>query len=387
MKKTFTHSAADKMSVWYKKGNCTDEKAVEGGKEFRGTGCRENSKFLAILLLLTVILVCSIVFTITVGSASLPVKNVVAVLKYQLFGIGEQEQGWTMAQYHIVWNIRMPRILLAALTGAGLASCGCAMQSLVLNPIADPYVLGVSSGASAGAALALIAPISVIPVTANVSAMALIGAMIASVTVYTVARLGGGGRMNPVSLILSGTAISAIMSAITNLLIFIAKNRESIASVYYWQMGSIASAEWRTLPLPAIATIAGVIILISQASKFNLLMMGEEEAAALGMKVKRFRLSMMAVVSLVVASLVSVTGIIGFVGLVIPHIVRLIARSSNNKAILPLSVVTGAVFLVWADTVARSLLGTEIPLGIITAFTGAPFFVYLMVKKRYSFGG
>ena len=193
--------------------------------------------------------------------------------------------------------------------------------------------------------------------------------------------------MNPVSLILSGTAISAIMSAITNLLIFIAKNRESIASVYYWQMGSIASAEWRTLPLPAIATIAGVIILISQASKFNLLMMGEEEAAALGMKVKRFRLSMMAVVSLVVASLVSVTGIIGFVGLVIPHIVRLIARSSNNKAILPLSVVTGAVFLVWADTVARSLLGTEIPLGIITAFTGAPFFVYLMVKKRYSFGG
>ena len=276
-----------------------------------------------LLAALTLLLAASVVYVITVGSASLELSHVIGVLKYQLFHIGERESGWSMVDYRIVWSIRMPRILMAVLTGAGLSVCGAVMQSVVLNPIADPYVLGVSSGASAGAAFALIAPISVAPMTANVTGMALIGAMTASVVVYSIAR-AGGGAMNPISLILSGTAISALMSAITNLLILFAKDQQSVSSVYYWQMGSIASAEWSSLPLPAIAVTAGIAVLLCCSTKLNLLMMGEEDAMALGLNVKRFRLFVMAIVSLIVSTLVSQTGIIGFVGLMIPHIVRML---------------------------------------------------------------
>ncbi len=339
-----------------------------------------------LLAALTLLLAASVVYVITVGSASLELSHVIGVLKYQLFHIGERESGWSMVDYRIVWSIRMPRILMAVLTGAGLSVCGAVMQSVVLNPIADPYVLGVSSGASAGAAFALIAPISVAPMTANVTGMALIGAMTASVVVYSIAR-AGGGAMNPISLILSGTAISALMSAITNLLILFAKDQQSVSSVYYWQMGSIASAEWSSLPLPAIAVTAGIAVLLCCSTKLNLLMMGEEDAMALGLNVKRFRLFVMAIVSLIVSTLVSQTGIIGFVGLMIPHIVRMLTHSSDNHVVLSLSAVCGAIFLVWADTAARSILSIEIPIGVITAFSGSPFFVYLMVRRNRAAGG
>ena len=196
------------------------------------------------------------------------------------------------------------------------------------------------------------------------------------------AKIGGGGKIQPMTLLLSGTAVNAVMSAITSLLIFLAKSPESISAVYNWQMGSLAAAQWNTLWIPAVGVLSGCICFTWKSGTFNLMMMGDEDAAAMGVDVKNFRRWMFVVCAIIVASLVSVTGIIGFVGLMVPHIVRLLSGTSNNKVIIPLSAIFGATYLIWADAAARGLFGAaELPLGIITAFVGAPFFFYLMAAK------
>lgn len=339
-----------------------------------------------LFLILFAALIFSVIYTISIGSADIPVSSVFGIIKDHLLQNGrELEAGvWEVRFFQIVWNIRLPRVLFAVLCGAGLAICGAAMQALVLNPIADPYVLGISSGASAGAAWALLMPLPVFGGQYQTTIMAFAGAMLSSFAVYYMAKKAGGGKLQPVTLLLSGTAVNAVMSAVTSFLIFRAKSPESIAAVYNWQMGSLAAAQWRTLLLPAVGTFGGVVIFTLCGSRFNMLMMGDDDAAAMGLRVKWFRSLMFLVSSVVVASLVSVTGIIGFVGLVVPHIVRLIARTSDNRVIIPLSAILGGIYLVWADALARSAFGAaELPLGIITAFVGAPFFLFLMIKNGY----
>ena len=176
------------------------------------------------------------------------------------------------------------------------------------------------------------------------------------------------------------------MSAVTSFLIFLAKSPESIAAVYNWQMGSLAAAQWKTLLLPAVGTTTGIAVFTLCGTRFNMLMMGDEDAAAMGLRVKPFRALMFLVCAVLVASLVSVTGVIGFVGLVVPHAVRLLSGTSDCRAVIPLSALLGGIYLVWADALARSAFGAaELPLGIITAFIGAPFFLYLMARRgRYN---
>lgn len=311
-------------------------------------------------------------------------------MKDKIFNGGAGIAGglWSRPHYQIIWNIRLPRVLFGVFCGAGLAICGAVMQALVLNPIADPYILGVSSGASAGAAWALLMPLPFMAGQYQTTLMALAGALFSSFTVYFMARAAGGGKLQPVALLLSGTAINAVMSAVTSFLIFLAKSPESIAAVYNWQMGSLAPAQWKTLTFPGLTVLAGLCLFIFNAGSLNLLMMGDEDAAALGVAVKAFRSLMFCVCSVIVASLVSVTGLIGFVGLVVPHIVRLLAGTNNNRIVLPLSALFGGTYLIWADAAARSAFGSaELPIGIITAFAGAPMFLYLMVKKRYGGAG
>ncbi|MBR1432554.1 MAG: iron ABC transporter permease [Ruminiclostridium sp.] len=330
--------------------------------------------------------VFSIIFTISIGSTEIPVSDVYGIIKDHIFG-GDAELNaglWAKPQFQIIWNIRMPRVLFGALCGAGLAICGAAMQALVLNPIADPYVLGVSSGASAGAAWALLMPLPFFEGQYQTTMAAFVGALFSAFVVYFMAKRAGGGKLQPVTLLLSGTAVNAVMSAITSYLIFRAKSPESIAAVYNWQMGSLAAAQWKTLLLPAVGVTLGVIFFTVMGSRFNMIMMGDDDAAAMGLHVRLFRTVMFGFCSIVVASLVSVTGIIGFVGLVVPHVVRLIARTSNNRVIMPLSALLGSIYLMWADALARSAFGAaELPLGIITAFVGAPFFMFLMIKNGY----
>lgn len=337
-------------------------------------------------LVLSAGLLITVIAAISFGSSDLLAADVYGVLKDKLFhhSAGIEAGKWSRSQFQIVWNIRLPRVLFGMVCGAGLSLCGAVMQSLVMNPIADPYVLGISAGASAGAAWALLMPLPFFCGQYQVTVAAMIGALIASALVYFMAKAGGGGQVRPVTLLLSGTAVNAVMSAVTSLLIYLAKSPESIAAVYNWQMGSIAAAQWTTLPLPLICVVYGFLLFSMSGRKLNMMMLGDEDAMSMGLNVRRFRLMMFSTCSLVVASLVSVTGIIGFVGLVVPHIVRILAGTSDNKAVIPLSALMGGIFLIWADAAARGLFGrAEMPLGIITAFVGAPFFLYLMARKRY----
>ena len=245
----------------------------------------------------------------------------------------------------------------------------------------------VSSGASAGAALALLTPISFLAGQRQTTAYAFLGALFSAFIVYYLAKKAGGGKLQPVTLLLSGTAVNAVMSAITSFLIFRAKSPESIAAVYSWQMGSISAAQWKSLAMPAAFVAAGIVIFTVMGSRFNMMMMGDEDAAAMGLRVKLFRSAMFLVCSLVVASLVSITGIIGFVGLVVPHVTRLVSRTSDNRIVMPMSALVGSVFILWADAFARCAFGAvELPIGIVTAFIGAPFFMFLMIRNGYGGG-
>jgi iron complex transport system permease protein len=345
---------------------------------------RKKSRIAVLVVVLAIVLCVSVIWTISIGPVKIPPETVYMILRKQLLsGDALVSELWSKAQFHIVWDIRVPRVLMGMLTGAGLAMCGAVMQALVLNPIADPFILGVSSGASAGAALALLTPVAWFGGTGQVTIMAFLGAIAASVLVYTMSLIGSGTRLQAVAVLLSGTAVNAIMTAVTNFLIFLAKSPESIATVYYWQMGSLASAQWQTLFLPMRAVIVGAVIFMLCGTRFNLLMMGDEDAIALGVRVHRFRTLMMLVVALVVASLVSVVGVIGFVGLMIPHLVRMLIGASDNRIVIPVCVLMGALYIIWADAGARGLFeSVEVPLGIITAFIGAPFFVSLLLRQR-----
>lgn len=339
-----------------------------------------------LFVFLIALMVISVISTVSIGATKIPFQDVYGVIIDKLFNGGAKIAAgmFETSQYKIIWQIRLPRTLFALCVGAGLAVSGAAMQSLVLNPIADPYVLGVSSGASAGAAIALLAPIAFMEGQRQTTAFAFIGALAAAFVVYFLAKRAGGGKLQPVTLLLAGTAVNAVMGAITSYLVFKARSPEGIAAVYNWQMGAIAAAQWKTLTIPAVLVTAGTVAFTCMGSRFNMMMMGDEDAAAMGLRVRLFRSVMFIVVSIVVASLVSITGIIGFVGLVVPHVVRLFSRTSDNRIVMPMSALFGASYIMWADAYARSVHGaSELPIGIVTAFIGAPFFMFLMIKNGY----
>jgi iron complex transport system permease protein len=328
-------------------------------------------------------LIISIFYTVSIGSTRLSIGEVYKIIIDRIFHNGNGiDNLYSMPHYQIVWNIRLPRVLFGVVCGMGLSLCGVVMQAIVLNPIADPYILGISSGASAGAAFALLLPIPLIFGTYQVTFASFIGACTASGAVYFMAKIGGNNKVQPMTLLLSGIAVNAVMSAATSLLIFLAKSQESIAAIYNWQMGTLASAQWSTLGIPLIATVGGGFFFFLNRKKLNIIMMGEEDARALGMNTSRYRGILFAICSLIVASLVSVTGIIGFVGLIIPHTIRFLIRSSNHSYVILLSAFLGGTYLIWADAFARGAFGVvELPLGIVTSFIGAPFFLYLMIRN------
>ena len=335
---------------------------------------------------LAVLLVASIIATVGIGATKIPFREVYSILYDHYFNndVMYNAGAFDAANYKIVLLIRLPRTLFGMLVGIGLSICGTAMQSLVLNPIADPYVLGISSGASAGAAIALLAPLPFFTGQRQTTTFAFVGALFSAYVVYFMAKRAGGGKLQPITMLLAGTAVNAVMGAVTSYLVFMAKSPESIAAVYNWQMGAISAASWKTLSIPAVLVTIGVVVFTIMGSRFNMIMMGDEDAAAMGLRVKLFRSVMFIVMSIVVASLVSITGIIGFVGLVVPHVVRLLSGTSDNRIIFPMGALFGASYIMWADAFARSSHGAaELPLGIVTAFIGAPFFMFLMIKNGY----
>lgn len=323
------------------------------------------------------LLLMSMTAGVAVGSVSIAPQQVWAIVLHAIHP-GLAEQSWPAVRESIVLDARLPRVVLGAVVGAGLAACGMALQAVVRNPLADPMLLGVSSGASVGAVAVLVLGGGALQVFALPFA-AFLGAFLALVAVYFLAR--SGGRMTTVRLILAGVAVAEVLSAMASLLIVTSDDPHKAQSAVRWMLGGLGGTTWRMVWVPALIVFAGVVLLLAVTRSLNLLYTGEEAAASLGLDVHRFRAAMFVVVALMVGALVAVSGTIGFVGLIMPHIVRLLVGADHRRA-LPAVALLGAAFLVLCDIVARTVAAPEeLPVGILTALVGGPFFLWLMRRK------
>lgn len=337
-------------------------------------------RFWSMVTGLIIVLLLSITLAVVIGPVPLPPFRVWQIAWSQLGGGGDPS--WTQAEFNIVWLIRLPRVLLAVFVGAGLAAVGAVMQAVVRNPLADPYILGVSSGASVGAVLVLGAGWFAATGVYAVSIGAFLGALLTFVLVFLLAQRAG--RLSPTRLTLSGVACAYVFSGVTSLITLTSNNRELARSVLAWLLGSLAGASWVDLLLPAAVLVIGSSYLALQARTLNALLVGEETATTLGVDVNRVRGELFLVMSLLTGVIVAVSGAIGFVGLMIPHMVRMVA-GSDHRRLLPLSILAGSIFLIWVDVAARTAFApVELPVGVITSLLGGPFFIWLLQMQRQS---
>ncbi|WP_353894367.1 iron ABC transporter permease [Proteinivorax hydrogeniformans] len=283
--------------------------------------------------------------------------------------------------YIIIFRMRLPRVILAFLVGAVLAGCGVAFQSLLKNPLAEPYTLGVSSGAGLGAAIGifLLTTVSSMPfkVPYLISLLAFITGLITVFIVLTIAQ--SQGQLKTINLILAGVVISSTFSALISFIMLFAN--ENMRQIYFWLMGNLSMATWERIYIALIPIIIGMLIIAFNLKRLNIMQLGDETAQSLGVEVNKIKKIVMLGATLATAAAVSVSGLIGFVGLIIPHTLRIILGSSVIK-IFPLSMIWGGIFLILADLLARTVLSPmEIPVGVITALFGGPFFLYLLKSK------
>lgn len=345
--------------------------------------------FASIQVLLAAVALLSIGVAVSLGQVDVPLSDSFRILLYRTSGIriGDMSDMLTGPHMNIIWNIRFPRVLLALLIGAGLSLCGTVMQSAVQNPLADPYILGVSSGASLGATFAIMIGFGSAGFLAQtgVAFWAFAGAFGASLLVLALA--GIGGKMSSVKLVLSGMVINALFMAFSNFIIYFANNTEGIRNVTFWTMGSLASANWGRLPLVAAIVIAAAVLFMLQPRILNTMLLGDETAVTLGVNLNFYRRLYLFLTAIITGVMVASCGMIGFVGLIIPHLVRGIV-GSDHRRLIPTSIWIGGIFLVWTDILARiAIPNVELPIGILTALIGAPMFMYMLIKKGYNFGG
>ena len=342
--------------------------------------------YLVAIVVLAAALILSLLGAVTIGSVDLEVGEVYRVILYKLFGIGDPAVYGSGSMSDIVWFVRLPRLVLAIAIGCSLSIAGVVMQAIVKNPLADPYVLGISSGASLGATLAILLGVGAALGNGYIGIMAFLGAFGVSMGVIFLANIGG--RANSVKLILAGTALSSICSAVSNFVLFVKNNSSgAVNAAVRWMMGSLAAAEWETNGMLLVISALGVLFFWSQYRTLNLMLLGDESAITLGTDLHRWRILYLIVASLMVGFAVYAAGVIGFVGLVIPHVVRMLF-GTDHKKLIPLSALLGALFLLWADVLCRTLIDrAELPIGVLTSMIGAPVFIYLMARKKYGFGG
>lgn len=341
--------------------------------------------YLIICAGLIVALVIALFWAMSIGTVKLPMASIYNTVMEQLTS-GQAIEGSDRGPVHdIIWLLRLPRLVLAALVGMGLSVCGVIMQAVVKNPLADPYILGISSGASLGATAAILLGIGVAWGENFVGIAAFIGAFIMSLGVLFISNLGG--RSNSVKLLLAGMALSAVCGAFSSFIVYFANNKEGMQTVAYWMMGSFAGAKWETLAVIAPIVVLAVLFFWSQSRMLNLMLLGDESALTLGTDLHIYRQLYLLVSALIVGFVVYSAGMVGFVGLVVPHVIRMLV-GTDHKKLIPVSALTGAVFLVVADGLCRVIIPrTELPIGILISLIGAPCFVYLMIKKTYGFGG
>lgn len=322
------------------------------------------------------LLLFSISVAINVGAASVPLHTVWSILINQVVP-GTIEQDWSNGRAAIVWDIRFPRALLACLVGAGLAVVGGSLQAVTRNPLADPHLLGISSGAAFGAILALMHTgmfwgLMTVPV------FAFGGALAATLLVLAVSQFTAATSAD--RLILAGVAVSFIVMSLANVLIFLGDPRAT-HTVVFWMLGGLGLAQWSHLIFPlAVLALCGTYIWIN-AQKLNAMTVGDETASTLGIPVARFRLIIFLVGALITGVMVAFSGMIGFVGLMVPHIVRLLVGGDNSR-VIPASALFGAIYLLWSDIIARTIMAPEdMPIGIVTGLVGGIFFVWLLRRR------
>ncbi|MFD2370981.1 FecCD family ABC transporter permease [Brevibacillus sp. GCM10020057] len=330
------------------------------------------------------LLVASIVISISLGAASLPLSQVWLILLHQVPGFSDLvPAGWPQSAEQIVMKVRFPRVVLAVLVGACLSLAGAGFQGVLRNSLADPYTMGVASGSAVGAAFLLLFGLQIsflgewsTPVVAFFTGFC---------SLWIVMRLANTqGKLQTESLILSGVVVQAFLGSLVSFMVSLSD--QTVNEIVFWLMGSLSFRGWTFTYVLMPYLLVGLLIFIAYSRALNLFALGERQAAHLGVNVDRTKLVVLIVSTLLTAAAVSISGIIGFVGLVVPHLVRLLV-GPDYRLLLPMSTVFGGIYVLWADTLARLLLApTEIPLGVVTAFLGAPFFAYLLKKNKRTGG-
>ena len=342
---------------------------------------RSTWALLALIITLLVLLGLSFVLSLSFGSVAYSREQVWQVVLAHLRG----EPVADTSLDAVIWQLRAPRGLLALLVGAGLALSGVAMQTLVRNPLADPYLLGVASGACVGATAVLTFGLFSSLGVYALSGGALIGALAATASVYAITRLQGG--FHPLQLILTGVVMSSAFSAAASFLVFKGPDPRAAQSVMFWLLGSVAGANFSKLIIPGVVLVIAALIMLAVHRNLDALMAGPDVAASLGVRVDAMRQLLFVIQALLVGAMVAVAGGIGFVGLVIPHVGRLLVGSLHAR-LIPVVMLCGALFLLWVDVLARiAAPPQEIPLGVVTGVLGAPLFLILMGRKTLRFQG
>jgi iron complex transport system permease protein len=322
------------------------------------------------------VLLVSLSIAVSVGAVAIPAGTVWGVLANKL-SPGIVEQTWNQGREAIVWNIRFPRAILAMMVGAGLAIVGASLQAVTRNPLADPHLLGISSGGAFGAIFALLHS-GLFLGALTVPLLAFIGALAATLIVLGVSRLADASSAD--RLVLAGVAVSFIIMAAANGLIFLGDPRAS-HTVVFWMLGGLGLAQWDQLIYPLVILILCGAWLTLRTTQLNAMTIGDETAATLGIAVARFRLVVFVIGALITGVMVAFSGIIGFVGLMVPHIARMLVGGDYTR-VLPASALVGAIFLLWADIAARTVMAPEdMPIGIVTGIVGGMFFVWLLGRR------
>lgn len=351
--------------------------------EFLRERGRSRAYFRLLLIALLVLLLITATFAVSLGPVPIPAGEVWTIAAYK---IGLIPKGsWSPASENIVWLIRFPRSLLALIVGGGLAVVGVTLQAMVRNPLADSYILGVSSGASVGAVLAIGFGIFAFAGFLAVPLAAFLGASITFVIVFAMANMGG--RITPGRLVLAGIAVGYFFSGVTSFITLTSNKRELAGQVLAWTLGSLARASWFDLTIPTMVLLIVTVYLVFQARNLNALVVGDETAVTLGVDVNRFRRNLLVLVALMTGVMVAVSGSIGFIGLMVPHMVRFVLRSTDHRRVIPISVLVGSIFLIWVDVLARGFHSAidapiELPVGVVMSILGGPFFLSLMWHAR-----
>jgi iron complex transport system permease protein len=322
-----------------------------------------------------VVLGVAIIVAVSIGSISVPIGEVWAIIADRVLP-GRTTPSWSPSDEHIVWNLRLPRVLLGAVVGASLAMAGAALQALTRNPLADPFLFGVSSGAALAAVASLtgvLGPLAGL----SLPAAAFLGALVTTVVVFALAAVHG--RLDVLRLVLSGVAVAQVASALTTLLLLRVSGRDgAVTSVLAWLAGSLARATWGGLVAPLVATMVGFVALLAVSSSLNAVALGDDTALAVGVDVGRLRVGVFVITSLLVGVVVARSGAIGFVGLMVPHAARRFV-GTDHRRLLPWAAYGGAVLMVIVDLVGRVVIApNEVPVGVMTALIGGPFFIWIL---------